>query len=193
VVFKRPPGWPNESDFATPSNPVSRWFHDVGSAIGIAPSGSSDFIKRVIGVAGDKVACCNSAKQITVNGHGLNEPYIDLTSSSPAQHQAAYQPFTVTVPTGDVFVMGDHRDDSDDSRIFGPVPVKDVVGRAFVVIWPHADWKTLPVPSTFSQPGLSATGSDALPIAAGGVVVAPLAVVRRRRRRRRDTYASADA
>jgi signal peptidase I len=185
VVFKRPPGWPNESNFTTPSNPIARVFHDVGSAIGIAPSGSSDFIKRVIGVAGDHVACCTAAKQITVNGHALNEPYIDLTTANPGQHSAAFQPFHVTVPPGDVFVMGDHRDDSNDSRIYGPVPVKDVVGRAFIVIWPIGDWKRLPVPSTFSQPGLHAVGSDALPVAAGAVLVTPLAALRRRRRKRR--------
>ena len=83
----------------------------------------------------------------------LTEPYIDLTTADPGQHAAAYQPFHITVPAGDLFVMGDHRDDSDDSRINGPVPVSDVIGRAFVVIWPHSDWKTLPVPETFDQPG----------------------------------------
>jgi signal peptidase I len=185
VVFKRPPGWPNESDFAAPRNPVQRLAHDLGSAIGIAPSGSSDFIKRVIGVAGDHVACCNAHNEITVNGHALDEPYIDLTTADPGQHSAAYQPFHVTVPPGDLFVMGDHRDDSDDSRVFGPVPVKDVVGRAFVVIWPISDWKTLPVPSTFKQAGLSAAGSNAVPIAAGALVVTPVAGLRRRRRRKR--------
>jgi signal peptidase I len=195
VVFKRPPGWPNESDFTTPSNPVSRALHDVGSAIGIAPSGGSDFIKRVIGIAGDHVACCNADKQITVNGHPLTEPYIDLTTADPGQHSQAYTPFKSTVPKGDLFVMGDHRDDSDDSRVNGFVPTKDVVGRAFVVIWPISDWKTLPVPSTFKQSGLSAGGSNALPIVGSALGVAPIAVFRgrRRRRRARRTYASADA
>ena len=154
IVFKKPPGWPNESTITTPSNPIARFFHDIGSAIGIAPSGGSDFIKRVIGVAGDHVVCCNAKDQIMVNGHALDEPYIDLTTADPGQHAAAYQPFHITVPAGELFVMGDHRDDSDDSRINGPVPVSDVIGRAFVVIWPHSDWKTLPVPSTFDQPGL---------------------------------------
>jgi signal peptidase I len=185
VVFKRPPGWPNESDFSTPRNPVQRVAHDIGSAIGIAPSGSSDFIKRVIGVAGDHVACCNADKQITVNGHAVDEHYIDLTTADPGQHSAAYQPFRVTVPPGDLFVMGDHRDDSDDSRVFGPVPVKDVVGRAFVVIWPISDWKTLPVPSTFKQAGLRAAGTNAVPIAAGALAVMPVAGLRRRHRRKR--------
>jgi signal peptidase I len=190
VVFKRPPGWPNESDFAAAGNPISRLFRDVGSVVGLAPSGGSDFIKRVIGVGGDHVACCNAKNQITVNGHALNEPYIDLTAADPGQHSAAFKPFSVTVPKGDLFVMGDHRDDSDDSRVNGFVPVKNVVGRAFVVIWPIADWKTLPVPATFSQPGLSAAGSNALPLLGSALVVTPLAVFRRRRRR---TYAADDA
>jgi signal peptidase I len=184
VVFTRPPGWPDESDLTPPTNPVGRVIHDVAAAIGLAPSGSSDFIKRVIGVAGDRVACCNAHDQITVNGHPLTEPYIDLTSADPSQHQAAYQPFHVTVPPGDLFVMGDHRDDSDDSRANGPVPVKDVIGRAFVVIWPASDWKTLPVPSTFSQAGLRAAGSGALPVAAGAGFAVPLVALHRRRRRR---------
>src|SRR5581483_8074080 len=117
VVFKKPPGWPSESPYTTPANPVSRFFHDVGSAIGIAPSGGSDFIKRVIGVAGDHVSCCNANHQIEVNGHPLTEPYIDLTTANPNQHGAAYSTFDVTVPKGDIFVMGDHRDDSSDSRV----------------------------------------------------------------------------
>jgi signal peptidase I len=148
VVFKRPPRWPDESSFTTPSNPVLRFFHDVGSAIGIAPSGGSDFIKRVIGIPGDHVVCCNAKHQITVNGKALDEPYIDL-QDDPAS--AAYTPFDVTVPKGDLFVMGDHRDDSSDSRIHGPIPESDVIGRAFLVIWPIKNWKTLPIPATFHQ------------------------------------------
>jgi signal peptidase I len=199
VVFTRPPGWPNESDFRASSNPVLRLFHDVGSAIGVAPSSNSDFIKRVIGVAGDRVVCCNAAKQVMVNGQPLTEPYIDLSTTTVRQHQQAYTSFARTVPKGELFVMGDHRDDSDDSRVNGFVPVNDVVGRAFVVIWPVSDWKTLGIPSTFSQAGLSATGNpaasaavDAGPLAAGVLVLTPVAALRGRRRRkqRRGTYAA---
>jgi signal peptidase I len=194
IVFKKPPGWPNESTYTTPSNPVLHFFHDVGSAIGVVPSGGSDFIKRVIGVAGDHVVCCNAAHQVTVNGRALDEPYIDLTTADPSQHATAYTPFDRTVPNGELFVMGDHRDDSSDSREHGYVPVSDVIGRAFVVIWPVADWKTLPVPATFKQAGLTATSAPAFPYAAGAVAVTPIAVIRgrRRRRRRRATYAAPD-
>jgi signal peptidase I len=189
VVFKRPPRWPNESEFTTSSNPVLRGLHDFGSAIGIAPSGGSDFIKRVIGISGDHVVCCNARHQVSVNGKALTEPYIDLEGGQP---EDAYRPFTVTVPKGELFVMGDHRDDSDDSRVNGAVPISDVVGRAFLVIWPVKDWKHLPVPKTFDQPGLSAAGIGAAPYLAGGIAVLPLAWWRRRRRGRRRSYARTD-
>jgi signal peptidase I len=109
VVFRKPPRWPEENGLTTSSNAVLRFFHDIGSAIGIAPSGGSDFIKRVIGVGGDHVVCCNAQHQITVNGKALVEPYIDLEGGSPSE---AYRPFNVTVPDGDLWVMGDHRNDS---------------------------------------------------------------------------------
>ena len=93
VVFKKPPGWPNESNYTTPSNPVLRFFHDVGSAIGVAPSGGSDFIKRVIGVGGDTSRAA-TPRPVTVNGHPLDEPYIDLDSQPcPSQHASAYTTF----------------------------------------------------------------------------------------------------
>ncbi|HVW81220.1 MAG TPA: signal peptidase I [Mycobacteriales bacterium] len=180
IVFKKPPGWPNESDFTTPSNPVLRFFHDIGSAIGIAPSGGSDFIKRVIGVGGDTISCQNDV--LSVNGHVLHESYL-----YPGSHPCSAGNFdntTKVVPKGELFVMGDHRDDSDDSRVNGFVPDKDVIGRAFVVIWPISDWKTLPIPSTFKQPGLAAA-SSAAPLLGGVALVSPLALYRRRRRRLR--------
>ncbi len=196
VVFKKPPGWPNESTFTTPSNPVTRFFHDVGSAVGIAPSGGSDFIKRVIGVGGDTIACKNDA--LSVDGHVLNEPYL-----YPGSHHCSMNGFEgkmEVVPKGDLFVMGDHRDDSSDSRSYGFVPIKDVIGRAFVVIWPISDWKTLPIPSTFKQVGLAAMNSPVGPFLAGGSVVTPIGLMRRRRRARRAgraadagaTYAAGD-
>jgi signal peptidase I len=184
VVFKGPPRWPDETQFTTPSNPVARVFHDVGSVIGLAPSSGNDFIKRVIGVAGDTIRCRSDV--LSVNGHVLSEPFL-----YPNSHPCSADGFdgkTVVVPKGQLFVMGDHRDDSEDSRVNGAVPVSDVIGRAFVVIWPVSNWRTLPIPSTFEQPGLAAPGSHTTAvvlslIAALIVVLILLAVVRRRRRR----------
>jgi signal peptidase I len=184
VVFKGPPGWPDESAFSTPGNPVSRLLHRVASVIGFAPASGSDFIKRVIGVGGDTITCKHDA--LAVNGHVLSEPFL-----YPGSHPCSSDNFagrTVRVPQGEIFVMGDHRDNSEDSRVNGPVPVSDVVGRAFVVIWPASNWRTLPIPATFDQAGLAVASSDlALVIAALVILVVValglFAVVRRRRRR----------
>jgi signal peptidase I len=192
IVFKGPPSWPDESQFTTPSNPIARLLHDVGSLIGLAPASGSDFIKRVIGVGGDTIRCHHDV--LTVNGHRLVEPYL-----YPGSRQCSDDGFegqTVHVPNGQVFVMGDHRGDSEDSRVHGSVPVSDVIGRAFVVIWPASDWKTLPIPSTFAQAGLAvASSGDALLIIAVVIILVVaivLYVVVRRRRRHGSTYAAPD-
>jgi signal peptidase I len=193
VVFKGPPRWPVESEFTTPSNPIARVVHDVGAVIGLAPSSGSDFIKRVIGVAGDTIRCRNDV--LSVNGHVLNEPFL-----YPHSHPCSADGFegkTVVVPKGDIFVMGDHRDNSEDSRVNGSVPVSDVIGRAFVVIWPISQWRTLRTPSTFEQPGLKTAGSSTLLILVILVVVVVvvgvgLVAVVRRRRHRGSTYAARD-
>jgi signal peptidase I len=183
VVFKGPPRWPDESEFTTPSNPLARVVHDIGSIVGLAPSSGSDFIKRVIGVGGDTIRCRNDV--LSVNGHRLSEPYL-----YPGSHPCSADGFegkTVVVPKGRLFVMGDHRDDSQDSRVNGTVPVSDVIGRAFVVIWPISQWRTLPIPSTFRQPGLAMPGSAttvvvlALVVVVALVVAAAVLVWRRRR------------
>jgi signal peptidase I len=184
VVFKGPPRWREELDYTPPSNPVSRLIHDVASVIGFAPSGGSDFIKRVIGVGGDTIRCRHDV--LSVNGHTLSsEPFL-FPGSDPCSSDD-FDGKTVHVPDGDIFVMGDHRDDSSDSRVNGPVPVKDVIGRAFVVIWPVSNWKTLPIPATFDQVGLDVASSDTATIVVALVVLAIViigfvAVMRRRRR-----------
>jgi signal peptidase I len=119
---------------------------------------------------------------LSVNGRVLHEPYL-YPHSHPCSG-GAFDNTTKVVPKGELFVMGDHRDDSDDSRVHGPVPVNDVIGRAFVVIWPVSDWKTLPVPSTFKQVGLAASQLPGAPLFAGMALVTPVALVRSRRRRR---------
>jgi signal peptidase I len=104
--------------------------------VGLLPADSDEhLIKRVIGLPGDKVACCDAAGRVTVNGVAIGEPYLH-PGDAPSD-----QPFSITVPAGRLWVMGDHRSDSADSRAHpssfgGTIPVSDVVGRAFVKVWP---------------------------------------------------------
>jgi len=184
VVFRGPTSWQDNPEFTVnpPSNPIARFFHDIGSALGVAAPSSKDFIKRVIGVGGDHVACCDPQGRVTVNGKPLNEPYL-----YPGAHPSDTN-FDVTVPKGRLWVMGDHRNESADSRAHlsdgedGTIPVKNVIGRAFVKVWPPSHWGTLPVPSTFHQKGLAALAVS--PLGLGFVGAVPLTLVRRRVARR---------
>ncbi|MGW1512697.1 signal peptidase I [Streptomyces sp. NPDC002394] len=127
--------------------------------VGLMPAaGEKHLIKRVIGVAGDTVECAGTGP-LKVNGKPLTEPYVFAgnTACSPDPEGQ----FKVTVPAGSLWVMGDHRQASQDSRYHrtdprgGMVPVTDVVGRAIVVAWPFGHWSALSVPDTFDQPGLA--------------------------------------
>jgi signal peptidase I len=163
----------------TGGNPVSRGAHKVADWIGLAPEGT-DYIKRVIGLPGDRVACCDAQGRVTVNGHALVEPYVYI--DQPGYRMTFQQ---VVVPPGHIFVMGDHRNDSYDSRAqdVGPIPTHDVVGRAFVRIWPPSRWHWLGRPDTFSH-WPSHTAAAATPFALSTALVSGTAVLRRRRRRR---------
>ncbi|HET6817902.1 MAG TPA: signal peptidase I [Mycobacteriales bacterium] len=166
IVFKGPPSWQPEFVQSKPGNAVSRFLHEVSAALGVAAPSNKDFIKRVIGIGGDHVVCCDSRGRITVNGHPLNEPYI-----YPGAHPSD-QPFDVVVPKGRLWVMGDHRNDSADSRAhqddhLGTIPLNDVIGRAFVRVWPPNRWGVLSVPKTFQQHGLVAIGLPALGLISG--------------------------
>lgn len=141
IVFRDPGDW-----LADPIPPTG-WegaLTDVGVFIGVLPSSSGDdLVKRVIGVAGDTISCCSPDGRILRNGQPIDEPYV-----YPGDRTDQIR-FSVTVPEGRVFVMGDHRSDSADSRYHmeledGTVPVANVVGRAIVIMWPLSRMATLP-------------------------------------------------
>jgi signal peptidase I len=185
VVFSGSGSW----DPATPppSNPVTRVWDDVTSLVGISGPGT-DYVKRVIGVPGDHVVCCNAAGQVTVNGVALSEKSYIYPEAAPSQIR-----FNITVPPGRLWVMGDNRADSDDSRYRtgdpggGTIPESAVVGRAFLIIFPLSRITDLPIPNTFQQAGLHAAAAvgTAPPAAVGGgaAALSAGALVWRRRRR----------
>lgn len=106
---------------------IERAIRNLKESIGLATP-QSEFIKRVIGLPGDVVEGRDGS--VFVNGVRLDEPYLK-------QPDLPIRPFgPVTVPVDSLFVMGDNRRASQDSRFFGPIPVDDVVGKAFVIIWP---------------------------------------------------------
>ena len=227
VVFNGAGSWNPPAAPAAPNhNVVARLYDDtvgklVTSIEGMfgAPPGQTDYIKRVIGVPGDRVACCNANGQITVNGVPLSEKSYLAPGAQPSQFH-----FNRVVPPGRLWVMGDNREFSADSRLHdcgypdpqvtcvpydrnGTIPESQVIGRAFMIVWPPSRFRILPIPQTFDQPRLSqAAGSGAagtattamagtgllparpsapyLPLAAGIAGAIPLTLLERRLRLR---------
>ncbi|MFJ3666669.1 signal peptidase I [Streptomyces sp. NPDC090106] len=186
VVFHDPAEWLAGEPTADPNA-----FQTFLSWIGLMPSAEEkDLIKRVIGVGGDTVSC-EGTGPLKVNGKALNEPYV-YPGNTPCTDDDQGGQFSVKVPKGFIWVMGDHRQNSRDSRYnqsdknHGMVPVDEVVGRAIVKAWPINRWGTLPVPDTFDQDGLNtqSSASAALTVAPHGLAlvgVAPVVWWRRRR------------
>jgi signal peptidase I len=190
VVFNGLDSWDPEVSFKEPTNPVTKGLHAIGMAFGVVP-GEKDYIKRVIGVAGDHVKCCDALGRVTVNGHPLDETSYLYTDPATGQRNVpSDRPFDITVSKGRLWVMGDHREVSADSRAHlgdaggGTIPTDRVIGRAFVVVWPVERWKILPIPKTFQQPGLANAVLPAAPLALGFAGALPLTWLRRRRLRR---------
>ncbi|MDQ0845371.1 signal peptidase I [Streptomyces sp. V1I6] len=181
VVFHDPGGW-LEGEPTPEPNVVQRFL----SFIGLMPSAEDkDLIKRTIAVGGDTVEC-KKGGPVKVNGKALDErDYI--FPGSTACDDMPFGPFKV--PDDKIWVMGDNRQNSQDSRYHmedvnrGFVPVEKVVGRAVVVAWPLDRWSTLPVPGTFDQPGIDAAAAAlpaAAPAALGLAGALPVVLWRRR-------------
>ena len=172
-------------------------FRSIAGLFGTAP-GQTDFIKRVIGTPGDRVACCNAQGLVTVNGVPLHEKSYLYPGAVPSNLH-----FSATVPPGRLWVMGDNRQVSDDSRLHstdpgdGTIPENMVIGRAFMIVWPIQRWRILPIPSTFNQAGVdkpavadaaigngipvrAAPAAPYLPLAGGFAAALPLTWLQRR-------------
>jgi signal peptidase I len=125
----------------SPGNPVTAFVRKAAAATGLVAPAGTDYVKRVVGSGGDRVTCCDAAGRITVNGRPLRERTYLYPGDRPSRVR-----FDVVVPEGELWVMGDHRGDSRDSRDFlgapggGMVPVDRVIGRAEWIGWPVGRW-----------------------------------------------------
>jgi signal peptidase I len=148
IVFEDPGDWLSSVP-AVSHGPVRDGIERVLTFVGLLPNTSDNhLIKRVIGLPGDHIVCCDAQGHLTVNGVSITEPYIkpgDVPSSIT---------FDITVPEGKVWVMGDHRGDSEDSRFHDPagtgaegsVPIDRITGRAVAIVWPfdRVGWLSQP-------------------------------------------------
>ena len=147
VVFKDPGGWLPEPP--PPEGGLRGAIRTGLTFIGLIPSDSGkDLVKRVIGLGGDRVQCCDAEGRILVNGIALDEPYIIGPTTQVL--------FDIVVPPDSMFVMGDNRGNSRDSRFHleqanGSVPVGNVVGRVVLVVWPFNRLATEPIPEVFGS------------------------------------------
>jgi signal peptidase I len=151
VVFKDPAGWLGSPPPAT-GNVITRDLKRALVDVGVLPDPATQYlVKRTIGVGGDHIVCCDAKGRLQVNGTSIDENYL-FPGNTPSDSK-----FDVTVPKGFIWVMGDHRAASADSRFHtddvhkGFVPLNDVVGRAEFVVWPLNHVKFLHVSHGLSR------------------------------------------
>lgn len=154
VVFVDPGGWLSVQTGVSENDPISRVLNAISLVVGLtSPNDNEHLVKRVIGMPGDVVECCDELGAMSVNGVTLSEPYLALPEGV---NKVSSDDFSVTVPAQSLWVMGDNRYNSADSRRNtdkpggGFVPIANVVGRAVVISWPSERWQWLGnFPETF--------------------------------------------
>lgn len=173
IVFRDPGNWVRAMAAPRTTNPVQQGLEFVG----ILPNSSQDFLtKRIIGLPGDRVACCDAGGRVTVNGYSLDESGY-LYSDGAGQVQPSQQPFDVVVPRNHLFVLGDHRNASGDSRchmapgseMVGFVPIDYVVGPVGLIVAPLQRWQQLKTPVAFEGVPPPAADAPATP----GILLRP--------------------
>ncbi|MCZ3385667.1 MAG: signal peptidase I [Actinomycetia bacterium] len=160
IVFNGVDSWDPEIEVAQTGNVITRGLQSVAGAFGFATPSEKDYIKRVIALPGDRVKCCDKDDRLTVNGVPIDEPYL-FEGNKPSN-----DPFDIRVPGERLWVMGDHRSASSDSRAHigdpggGSIPIDSVVGRAFVIIWPFSDTGFLTRPDTIDNDEIDVAQTD---------------------------------
>ncbi len=182
VVFRGPTGWVNEFDVQEPSNALVRGLQQFGSLIGLAPPDEKDFVKRVIAVGGQTVQCCDTRNRILVDGAALEEPYVYYLPEAGPPRQDPFGP--IQVPEGRLWMMGDSRNNSADSRVpgQGAVPVENVIGQARLIVLPvnrFGGIEAINPQAVAVGPG-PADRNGGAPLALGLLGALPLALRRRR-------------
>jgi signal peptidase I len=184
VVFRGPPSWvQNEFSAPEPTNPLARVVDGALSLIGFGSPDEKDFIKRVVATGGQTVQCCDAQNRVMVDGRPLNEPYV-YWEPGKSGHEQPFGP--VTVPPGELWVMGDNRNDSDDSRfqggggVNGAVPVADVIGKAQFIVLPPTRWHGIPQPNPQMSGSAAPAWRSGLPLGAGLASAFPVVWMGRR-------------
>ncbi|MGI5505338.1 signal peptidase I [Lentzea sp. CA-135723] len=187
IVFRGPPSWQNDFISDEPTNPVSQALSWLGSLVGLPSANEEDFVKRVIAVGGQTVKCCDEQNRVTVDGKPLDEPYKHYDEGTPAEQESFEE---LKIPDGMLFVLGDNRNHSCDSRcqgqggLNGLVPVDDVIGKARVIVLPPSRWGGVsdhnPQAVSMGAPGWQ----ESAPLGLGIVGAWPLLLLGRRVRDR---------
>lgn len=182
VVFRGPDSWRSEFTVEEPANPLLRGLQGLGSLVGLAPPDEKDFVKRVIAVGGQTVACCDPRNRVLVDNQPLDEPYIYYLPEAGPARQAPFGP--ITVPDGELWMMGDSRNNSADSRVpgHGAVPMENVIGQARLVVMPFDRFGTVAALDPQTDAVGMAAGLDAGGPPAALALIAAVPVLRRPRR-----------